>query len=41
MQHHSRLDCKRLIITHMSSDMLARVSGLPVEAAHDGFELSL
>ena len=41
MQHHSQLDCKRLIITHMGPDMLSRVSGLPVEAAHDGFELSL
>jgi hypothetical protein len=41
MQHRSRLDCKRLIITHMGPDMLARVAELPVEAAHDGLEVSL
>ena len=41
MQHRSRLDCKRLIITHMGPDMLAHVAGLPVEAAHDGLEVSL
>jgi len=39
--HRSRLDCKRLIVTHMGTDMLARVSELPVEAAHDGLEVSL
>jgi len=41
MRHSSELDCKRLIITHMGPDMLAHVGGLPVEAAHDGLEVSL
>ncbi|MGH7404396.1 MAG: MBL fold metallo-hydrolase [Candidatus Methylomirabilales bacterium] len=41
VRHRSQLDCKRLIVTHMSSDMLARVPGLPVEAAYDGLEISL
>jgi ribonuclease BN (tRNA processing enzyme) len=39
--HRSRLDCKRLIVTHMGADMLARIPELPVEAAHDGLEISL
>ncbi len=41
MQHRARLDCKRLILTHMGPDMLARVGELPVEAAHDGLEVTL
>jgi len=41
MAHRSQLDCKRLVVTHMSSDMLARVAELPVEAANDGFEVCL
>jgi ribonuclease BN (tRNA processing enzyme) len=40
-RHRSRLECKRLIVTHMGADMLARVADLPVEAAHDGLEVSL
>lgn len=31
-----RLDCRRLILTHMSTDMLTRLGDLPVETAHDG-----
>jgi ribonuclease BN (tRNA processing enzyme) len=41
MEHRSQLDCKRLVVTHMSSEMLARISGLPVDAADDGFEVLL
>ncbi len=41
VRHRPRLDCKRLIVTHMGPDMLAHVSELPVEAAHDGLEVSL
>jgi len=37
----SQLGCKRLIVTHMGRDMLARVAELPVEAAYDGMEVSL
>jgi ribonuclease BN (tRNA processing enzyme) len=40
-QHRAQLGCKRLIVTHMSPDLLARVAELPVEAAHDGLEVSL
>ena len=39
--HRSQLGCKRLIVTHMGPDMLARVAELPVEAAYDGMEVSL
>jgi ribonuclease BN (tRNA processing enzyme) len=41
MRHRAELDCKRLVVTHMGPDMLARVSELPVEAAHDGLEIEL
>jgi ribonuclease BN (tRNA processing enzyme) len=37
----SELGCKRLIVTHMGPDMLARAAELPVEAAYDGLEVSL
>jgi len=40
-QHRSRLDCRRLVVTHMGEDMLARLDGLAVEAAQDGKELVL
>lgn len=39
--HRSRLDCKRLIVTHMGPEMLAHLPELSVEAAHDGLEVSL
>ena len=38
-QHRSRLDCLRLIVTHMGEDVLARLDGLAVEAAEDGKQL--
>jgi ribonuclease BN (tRNA processing enzyme) len=41
LRHRSRLDCRRLILTHMGEDMLARLDGLAVEAAEDGTELVL
>lgn len=41
MQHRSELDCKRIVLTHMSSDMLSRLPELEVETAHDGFEIVL
>lgn len=41
MQHRSELDCKRIVLTHMSSDMLSHSSDLKVPAAHDGLEIVL
>ena len=35
-EHRDRLDCWRLMITHMNSEMLGRVGTLDVEAAEDG-----
>jgi ribonuclease BN (tRNA processing enzyme) len=35
-RHRARLGCRRLILTHMSEEMLARLEGLGVEAARDG-----
>jgi len=35
-QHRGHLECRRLILTHMSDDMLQGLQGLGVEAAEDG-----
>jgi ribonuclease BN (tRNA processing enzyme) len=40
-RRRSQLGCRRLIVTHMGPDMLARLAELPVEAAYDGMEISL
>jgi ribonuclease BN (tRNA processing enzyme) len=37
----AELDCERLVLTHMSEDMLARVDELDVEAAADGAEIAI
>jgi ribonuclease BN (tRNA processing enzyme) len=39
LQHRARLDCRRLVLTHMGEEMLARLDGLAVEAAQDGLQL--
>jgi len=39
--HRAALDCRRLVVTHMSEDMLARLPDLEVEAARDGLTLEL
>jgi ribonuclease BN (tRNA processing enzyme) len=36
MSHREQLTCKRLVVTHMSADMLARAGELDAEAAEDG-----
>ncbi len=41
MAHRARLECRRLVLTHMGEDMLARLGDLAVEAAEDGMELEL
>jgi ribonuclease BN (tRNA processing enzyme) len=42
MQHRSELECERIVITHMSEDMLARVNKgeIELEAAADGAVIS-
>ena len=39
--HRERLECKRLILTHMGEEMLARRHTLPVETAEDGLVVEL
>lgn len=39
--HASRVGAKRIILTHMSSQMLAHASGVPEECAHDGLVVTL
>ncbi len=36
-----QLDCQRLVLTHMSEDMLTHLSGTDVEAAADGMAIEL
>ena len=38
MKHRTELECTRIVLTHMSSDML---SHLPLQGAHDGLEITL
>jgi hypothetical protein len=40
-RHRARLDCRRLIPTHMSSDVLERLDEVGEEAAEDGLEIGL
>jgi len=39
--NRARLRCRRLILTHMSRDMLDRLHEADVESAHDGLTLTL
>ncbi|MDD9940466.1 MAG: MBL fold metallo-hydrolase [Myxococcales bacterium] len=40
-KHLPRIQPKRLVLTHMSDDMLTRLPDLPYEAAYDGYQVSL
>jgi ribonuclease BN (tRNA processing enzyme) len=39
--HRDRLDCGRIVLTHMSPDMLARQEDVDMECAYDGMVLEL
>jgi ribonuclease BN (tRNA processing enzyme) len=41
MEHRPRLTCKRVILTHMSNDMLSRTEELELPAAEDGLQVTL
>ena len=43
MAHQAELHCQRLLLTHMSSDMLAHLDDntLEAEPAHDGLSIDL
>jgi ribonuclease BN (tRNA processing enzyme) len=40
-QHRPDLACRRLLLTHLGDDMLARAAALPVETTRDGLLLEL
>jgi ribonuclease BN (tRNA processing enzyme) len=40
-QHRAELACRRLLLTHMGEEMLARASALGLDAAHDGLTVSI
>jgi ribonuclease BN (tRNA processing enzyme) len=39
MSHRSQLDCKRIVLTHLGAEMLARIGELDVDHAVDGTSL--
>ena len=41
MAHHSEIGCKRLILTHMNTDMLRRLENIDVETAEDGKSITV
>ncbi|MGO9312467.1 MAG: MBL fold metallo-hydrolase [Syntrophobacteraceae bacterium] len=41
MEHKARLGCRRLILTHMSEDILARLAEVEPEYARDGLRILL
>jgi ribonuclease BN (tRNA processing enzyme) len=41
MEHRSELRCRRLLMTHMSTDLLARLSEVELETAADGMVVDL
>lgn len=41
LAHREQLGCRRLVVTHMSDDVLWRLPGLAVEPAHDGKVITL
>lgn len=40
-EHRSSLRCRRLVVTHMNSDMLSRLASLKTEGAADGKTITL
>jgi hypothetical protein len=40
-EHRSRLTCRRLLLTHMSEDMLSRLPIQEFETAYDGLVIAL
>ena len=41
MRNRAKIDCDRIVLTHMSSDMLLHLPELEADAAHDGLEIVL
>lgn len=40
-EHRAELSCERLVLTHMSDDMLSHVPDVDMDVAHDGLVLTL
>ncbi len=40
LAHREQLTCKRIILTHMSRDMLSQIEKVAIETAHDGMVLT-
>jgi ribonuclease BN (tRNA processing enzyme) len=41
MEHRPELNCRRILLTHMSTDLLARLSEVELETAADGLVVDL
>jgi ribonuclease BN (tRNA processing enzyme) len=41
MEHRAALGCRRMVLTHMSADMLLRTDAVEAECASDGLEFAL
>ena len=41
MEHRARLTCKRIVLTHMSEDVLSRAAEVELPMAEDGLRLTL
>jgi len=41
MEHYPRLTCKRIVLTHMSEDVLSRASEVELPMAEDGLTIAL
>jgi ribonuclease BN (tRNA processing enzyme) len=41
MAHRSELACRRIVLTHMATDMLARLGEVELDVATDGLEIDL
>jgi len=41
MEHRDELDARRIILTHMSSEMLAQADSVPEECAYDGMVVEI
>jgi len=41
MEHRARLTCKRIVLTHMSDDVLSRTNEVELPMAEDGLRLTL
>ena len=41
MAHRSAFGCKRLVLTHLGPDMLARAADVDAECAYDGLMIEV